>query len=192
MKKSNSTKILISIVAVIAVLGIWAVSTYNGLAKQNQDVEAQWSQVENVMQRRYDLVPNLVNSVKGSMKQEKDVFLGVAQARKSYSNAKTTDDKVKANNQLNQQVGTLINAIREDYPELKSNDNVATLMNQLEGSENRISVERKRYNEQVGTYNKSLISFPKNIMAGMLGFHAKDYFKADEGAQVAPKVDFGN
>lgn len=192
MKKTNTTKIWAVIGIIVVIIGIWAVSTYNGLAKRNQDVEAKWSQVENVMQRRYDLVPNLVNSVKGSMKQEKDVFLGVANARKSYSNAKTTEDKAKANNQLNQQVGTLINAIREDYPELKSNDNVVTLMNQLEGSENRIAVERKRYNEEVATYNKSLVSFPKNIMAGILGFHSKEYFKADEGAKEAPKVDFGN
>lgn len=192
MKKTNTTKIWAVIGIIVVIIGIWAVSTYNGLTKRNQDVEAKWSQVENVMQRRYDLVPNLVNSVKGSMKQEKDVFLGVANARKSYSNAKTTEDKAKANNQLNQQVGTLINAIREDYPELKSNDNVATLMNQLEGSENRIAVERKRYNEEVATYNKSLVSFPKNIMAGILGFHSKEYFKADEGAKEAPKVNFGN
>lgn len=192
MKKTNTTKVWSIIGIVVVIIGIWAVSTYNGLAKKNQDVEAKWSQVENVMQRRYDLVPNLVNSVKGSMKQEKDVFLGVANARKSYSNAKTTKDKAAANNQLNQQVGTLINAIREDYPELKSNDNVATLMTQLEGSENRIAVERKRYNEEVATYNKSLVSFPKNIMAGILGFHSKEYFKADEGAKETPKVDFGN
>ena len=190
--KNNNKTIWISIAAVVAVIVIFAVTTYNGLAKKSQDVDAQWSQVDTVLQRRYDLIPNLVSSVKGSMKQEKDVFGDIAKARQNYNKADSTEEKAKANNELNQSVGTLINVIREDYPELKSNKNVETLMTQLEGSENRISTERHRYNEEVGNYNKSLITFPRNIFAGMFGFHAKEYFKADEKAQEAPKVDFGN
>lgn len=190
--KNNNKTIWISIAAVVAVIVIFAVSTYNGLAKRSQDVDAQWSQVDTVLQRRYDLVPNLVSSVKGSMKQEKDVFGDIAKARQNYNKADSTEEKATANNELDQSVGTLINVIREDYPELKSNENVATLMTQLEGSENRISTERHRYNEKVGDYNKSLVTFPRNIFAGMFGFHAKDYFKADDNAKSAPKVDFEN
>ncbi|MGR3742305.1 LemA family protein [Companilactobacillus sp. DQM5] len=190
---SNSKRnIWIGIGAVVAIIVIFAISTYNGLAKRNQEVDAQWSQVENVMQRRYDLIPNLVNSVKGSMKQEKDVFGDIAKARQNYNKADTTKEKANANAKLDQSVGTLINVIREDYPQLKSSENVSTLMTQLEGSENRIATERKRYNDKVADYNKSIITFPKNMFAGMFGFHQKSYFKADESAKEAPKVDFNN
>jgi len=179
----------IVIAAVVVVLGIFGISTYNSLAKENQSVEAQWSQVENVMQRRADLIPNLVNAVKGSMKQEQTVFGDIAKARENYSAAKSTTDKADADAQLNQSVGTLINVINEKYPDLKSNSQVETLMTQLEGSENRISVERKRYIDDVKTYNQHVVSFPKNIFAGMMGLGKKDTFKASPGADKVPTVD---
>ena len=128
---------------IVAFCLIFGIGTYNSLAKQNQAVEAQWGQVENVMQRRADLVPNLVNAVKGNMGQEQKVFGDIAEARKSYANASSTTDKAKADDQLNKSVGTLINVIKENYPTLQSSNQVNTLMTQLEGSENRISVERK-------------------------------------------------
>ncbi|WP_127848402.1 LemA family protein [Lacticaseibacillus hulanensis] len=190
MKKNNSTFIGVIIAAVVVIIvGATGIGTYNSLAKENQTVEAKWSQVENVMQRRYDLIPNLVNAVKGSMKQEQKVFTAVADARKAYGNADSTKAKANANAKLDSSVGTLINVIREDYPDLKSNQQVQTLMTQLEGSENRISVERKRYNEAVEDYNKDVVSFPKNIFANAMGMGQKDYFKADANASKAPTVD---
>lgn len=189
-KKRNTGALIGSVVgAVILIMLLTGVGTYNSLAKANQNVDAKWSQVENVMQRRYDLIPNLVNAVKGSMKQEKEVFGAIADARSNYAKADSTKEKAAANAQLDKSVGTLINVIREAYPTLNSNKQVDTLMTQLEGSENRIAVERKRYNEAVQSYNQSVVTFPKNIFANMMGMGQKDYFKADAGASKAPVVD---
>jgi len=190
--KNNKTRFGLIAVIVIVLLVVFGVSQYNGLAKKEQSVESQWSQVENVMQRRADLVPNLVNSVKGSMQQEQKVFGDIAKAREAYGSANNDSDKIKASQELDQSVGTLINVINENYPELKSNDNVQTLMTQLEGTENRISVERKRYNEVVKEYNEQVVSFPKNIFANMMGLGKKDYFKADPTASTVPSVNFDN
>jgi LemA protein len=191
MNKRLSTGAITGIVitAVVVVLALMGVGTYNSLAKADQSVDAKWSQVENVMQRRYDLIPNLVSAVKGSMKQEQKVFGAIADARSSYTKANTTKEKANANAKLNSSVGTLITVIREDYPSLKSNEQVQTLMNQLEGSENRIAVERKRYNEAVESYNQSVVTFPKNMFANAMGMGKKDYFKADANASKAPTVD---
>ncbi|EOL49956.1 MULTISPECIES: LemA family protein [Enterococcus] len=190
--KNNKTKFGLIAVIVIVLIGVFGISQYNGLAKKEQSVESQWSQVENVMQRRADLVPNLVNSVKGSMQQEQKVFGDIAKAREAYGSANNDSDKIKASQELDQSVGTLINVINENYPELKSNDNVQTLMTQLEGTENRISVERKRYNDVVKEYNEQVVSFPKNIFANMMGLGKKDYFKADPTASTVPSVNFDN
>lgn len=189
-QKHTARNILIGVAIIVVGLIMIGVNTYNGLAKQNQKVESAWSQVQNVMQRRYDLVPNLVNSVKGSMKQEQKVFGDIAAARKSYNSASSTKEKISANAKLDQSVGTLVNVIQENYPDLKSNENVQTLMTQLEGTENRISVERKRYNDAVQTYNQSVVTFPKNIFANMMGLGQKPYFKASTNAQNAPTVNF--
>ncbi len=166
MQKKMSPLAITGIVigVVVVILGIFGVSTYNSLAKENQNVVAQQSQVENVMQRRADLIPNLVNAVKGSMKQEQTVFGDIAKARQNYNNATSTADKADADAKLGQSVGTLISVINEKYPDLKSNNQVSTLMTQLEGSENRISVERKRYIDEVKTYNQKVVSFPTNIL----------------------------
>lgn len=189
MKNNKSRVGLIALLAVLF-LGVVGVTQYNSLAKQEQAVESQWSQVENVMQRRADLIPNLVNSVKGSMQQEQKVFGDIADARKAYGSASTDEEKVAASEQLNQSVGTLVNVINESYPDLKSNENVQTLMTQLEGTENRISVERKRYNEAVQKYNEQVVSFPKNIFANMMGLGKKPYFEADPSASTVPSVNF--
>lgn len=190
--KNNKTRVGLIVVIAIVLLGVFGVSQYNGLAKKEQSVESQWSQVENVMRCRADLVPNLVNSVKGSMQQEQKVFGDIAKAREAYGSANNDSDKIKASQELDQSVGTLINVINENYPELKSNDNVQTLMTQLEGTENRISVERKRYNDVVKEYNEQVVSFPKNIFANMMGLGKKDYFKADPTASTVPSVNFDN
>ncbi len=190
MKKLSKGAIAGIVAAVIVLILIMSgVGTYNSLAKADQTVDAKWSQVENVMQRRYDLIPNLVNAVKGSMKQEQKVFGAIAAARSSYAKADSTKSKANANAKLDSSVGTLINVIKEDYPNLTSNEEVQTLMTQLEGSENRIAVERKRYNEAVEDYNQDVVTFPKNIFANAMGMGKKDYFKADTAAQTAPSVD---
>lgn len=188
--QNNKTRVGLIALIIIILLGAFGVSQYNGLAKKEQSVEAQWSQVENVMQRRADLIPNLVNSVKGSMQQEQTVFGDITKAREAYGSATSTSEKIQASEKLDQSVGTLVNVINENYPELKSNDNVQTLMTQLEGSENRISVERKRYNEVVREYNEEVVSFPKNIFANIMGLGKKDYFKADPSAATVPSVNF--
>ena len=133
-----------------------------------------------------------MNAVKGQMGQEQKVFGDIAEARKSYANADSTTSKAKADDQLNKSVGTLINVIKENYPNLQSSNQVNTLMTQLEGSENRISVERKRYIDQVRDYNQSVVTFPKNIFASMMGLGKKDTFKATPSAQTVPSVDFSS
>lgn len=190
-KKSNIRLVVIGVLAVVGMFIFWVGSNYNILVNVEADVDEKWSQVENVYQRRNDLIPNLVNSVQGSMEQEKGVFGKIAEARQQSSNASNVGELEEANGKLNQEVQTLINVIQEDYPELASNENVKGLMAQLEGSENRISVERKRYNETVTVYNKKIRKLPMNLVAGMLGFEKKELFQMDEGADQVPEVDFG-
>ena len=183
-------KAIYIILGVIVFLGIILGATYNSLNSQSQNVKAKWSQVENVMQRRADLVPNLVSSVQGSMKNEQKIFGDIADARKSYNTATTDNDKLAANDQLQSATNVLVNAVAENYPELKSNENVKTLMSQLEGSENRISVERREYINAVQSYNTKIHSFPTNIFAGMFNFKEVPEYKADEKALTTPSVSF--
>ncbi|BAL62654.1 LemA family protein [Melissococcus plutonius] len=190
-KKQRTRLVVFGILGLIIVIVIgFIIGTYNSLASEENQVDTTWSQVENVMQRRADLVPNLVNSVKGSMKQEQKVFSDITQARKNYNNAKSPNEKVKANNQLDSSLGLMINVIHENYPKLASNDNVKTLMVQLEGTENRISVERRNYIQEVNNYNQNIVRFPKNIVARLFGFEKKSNFKADEKAKKVPNVNF--
>ncbi|EIA18872.1 lemA protein [Listeria fleischmannii 1991] len=185
----NSWKVIIGIAIVVLVLGIPFITTYNSLNKKENEVDAQWANVESKLQRRYDLIPNLVNAVKGSMTQEKEVFGQIAEARTAVSKAGTQNEQIKAANQMDQAVTRLIATV-ENYPELKSSDNVTRLMDELAGSENRISVERDKYNDAVRAYNTKVKSAPTSFVAGMLGFEAKPYFKAVEGADKAPEVNF--
>jgi LemA protein len=150
-----------------------------------------WSQVETQYQRRFDLIPNLVEATKGTMKQEQKVFGAIAEARTRYSGAQTGGEKVEAANQMESALARLL-VIMENYPQLKSNETVQQLMAQLEGTENRIAVERRRYNEVVQDYNTTIKRFPGALFAGMFGFDAKPYFNSEEGADKAPKVDLGN
>lgn len=189
----NTSKIKGSyiLIAVVVLLAIWGWSGYNSLVKSTVAMDTQWSQVETVYQRRLDLIPNLVESVKGIMGQEKDVFTAIADARTHYAGATTPNDKAVAAGQVESALGRLL-VITENYPQLASSQNVTNLMAQLEGTENRISVERMRYNETVSTYNTAIMTFPKNLLAKMFGFSARAFFKADEKAANAPAVNFTN
>lgn len=190
MKKNTGIRTGVFVVIVVVICAaIYGVLTYNQLASAENNVDTKWAQVENVMQRRADLIPNLVSSVKGSMKQEQKVFGEIAESRKMYQAAKTPTEKDQANQALDKNLSVMVNAIHENYPELQSNENVKTLMTQLEGTENRISVERRDYIQEVNHYNQQLVKFPKNIVAKIVGFEKKDNFKADKGAEKAPKVD---
>lgn len=175
--------------AVVVLAALWLIGTYNGLVSKNETVDNQWAQVETQYQRRLDLIPNLVNSVKGIMKQEQTVFDTLAEARTRYAGAQTVDQKAAAAGQVETALGRLL-AVVENYPELKSAENVQTLMAQLEGTENRISVERKRYNDDVRIMNVAIKTFPTNLLAKMFGFGERTYFESAAGAENAPTVEF--
>jgi LemA protein len=178
-----------AIVVVVIIIAVSLMGMYNGLVTKSQAVDAQWAQVETQYQRRFDLIPNLVNSVKGIMKQEQTVFDAIAQARTQYGSATTVDAKAQAAGQVETALGRLL-AIVENYPELKSSQNVTSLMDELAGTENRISVERRRYNDLVRDYNTQIKTFPTNMLAGTFGFSEKQYFQSVTGANQAPKVEF--
>ena len=171
------------------VLVLYSWSLYNGLVKANENITGQWAQVETQYQRRFDLIPNLVNSVKGIMSQEKQVFGDLADARTRYSGAANIDDKVKAANDVESSLGRLL-VIMENYPQLRSSETVLTLMSQLEGTENRISVERSRFNDMVRTYDTKIKGFPANVFANLYGFKEKAYFQSQPGAEKVPGVNF--
>jgi LemA protein len=182
--------VAIGIVALLVIiLGAVTWGSYNSLVTQSQAVDAQWAQVETQYQRRYDLIPNLVESVKGYMTQEKTIFTQIAEARSHYAGATTTDAKVAASNEVEGALGRLL-VIMENYPQLQSVQTVTNLMDELAGTENRINVERTRYNDKVREYNTSIQKFPTNLLASMFNFKAKAYFQAESGASQAPKVDF--
>ncbi len=177
------------VLAVVVLIIAWFWSSYNSLVTANEAVDNQWAQVETQYQRRFDLIPNLVSAVKGAMGQEKQVFGDLAKARASYSGAQTVNQKAAAAGQVESAFGRLL-AIMENYPQLKSIDTVQTLMAQLEGTENRISVERRRFNDEVKSFNVMIKRFPMNTIAGMYGFSAKTYFKITQGAETVPQVKF--
>ena len=187
-------KIALIVIAIVLVLllGIGAkfVGIHNQLAVQQEAVKAQWADVEVVLQRRSDLIPNLVSTVKGFAAHETEVYKSIADARAALISGRTPQDKIAANDQLSGALSRLL-VVAENYPQLKSNENFMSLQNQLEGSENRIAVERRKYNEALQTYNATLQLFPQNIVASMSGFTRNDaYFKTAPGADQAPKVQF--
>lgn len=177
------------VLLILVLIAVPLVGTYNGLIKSKQAVDAQWANVESKLQRRFDLIPNLVESVKGAMAQEQAVFGQIANARAKLSGARTTDDRAAASSELEGAISRLL-VVMENYPVLKSNEQVSALMTELAGTENRISVERDRYNEAVLSYNTKLVAFPTVIFAKMLGFKEANYFKATAGAENAPQVKF--
>lgn len=182
--------IIILVLIALVVFGQY-VGVRNTLVTKNEAVKAAWSQVDIVLQRRADLIPNLVETVKGYAKQEQTVFGDIAKARSTLLSAGTPADKIAANNQLDGAIGRLL-ALVENYPQLKSNENFMRLQDELAGTENRIAVERKRYNDTLQDYNTYIQKFPNNIFAGWAGFKPNDaYFKATEGSREVPKVNFG-
>lgn len=181
-------KIVISLLTITGIIVIYTWFSYNNLVTSNEAITNQWAQVETQYQRRFDLIPNLVESVKGVMKQEQTIFDELAKARSHYAGAQTVNQKAEAASQVEGAFGRLL-AIMENYPQLKSSDTVQTLMVQLEGTENRISVERKRYNDAIKEYNVSLKTIPTKWLASWFGFEARAYFEAVKGAEQAPKVN---
>lgn len=187
-------KIALIIVAILAalalLLGIQMVSARNDLVSKKEQINQQWAQVDVALQRRADLIPNLVETVKGYAKQEKGVFDDIANARAALLSANSPQQKIQANGQLDGALGRLL-VVVENYPNLKSNENFLRLQDELAGTENRISVERRKYNDVVQAYNVSIELFPKNIAASLFGFQRDDaYFKAETAARTAPKVSF--
>lgn len=174
-------------VAVIVVLILF--SGYNSLVTANENINGKWSQVENQLQRRSDLIPNLVATTKGMAQQEKDVFQAVNDARTKLAGAQTVNDKAEANNELSGSLSRLL-MIAENYPDIKSDASFRQLADELAGTENRIAVARRDYNNAVQEYNTQIKSLPKSFYAGMFGFNQRDYFKADEKAQQLPQVKF--
>ena len=196
MKKSL---ISIAVVAVVLLAGfIWVKNTYNSLVSSSEEVSAAWAQVENVYQRRADLIPNLVATVKGYAEHESETLAAVVEARSKATSVTISPEELNeesiaafqaAQNNLSGALGRLI-AIAENYPELKASQNFSELQAQLEGTENRISVERQKFNDTALAYNKQVKMFPSNIVASIFGLEQKGYFKAAEGAQNAPVVEF--
>lgn len=201
MNKKLITTVIVAVVILILFGG--GCSSYNGMVDADQAVQKQWGQVENQYQRRADLIPNLVNTVKGYAAHESSTLQNVTDARagltKAYNDAQAiTPEQAQANIEAYQQaqsnlkgaIDIYVNAVREAYPDLKANENFLNLQAQLEGTENRVSTERQRYNEAVEVYNRKVLRFPGNIFAKLFGFDSKEMFKAEEGAQRAPKVEF--
>jgi LemA protein len=182
--------VLVILVLLAFIVGSAYVSRRNAMVTKREAVNAAWAQVDVVLQRRADLIPNLVQTVKGYAVQEQTVFGDIAAARAALLGAKTPTDKIAANNQLDGALGRLL-VIVENYPQLKSNENFLRLQDELAGTENRIAVERRRYNQAVQDYNTYISLFPNSLVAGFAGFVRNDaYFKTDEGARQAPKVNF--
>ena len=187
-------KKLVAIIVVIALVIVWTGGIYigrrNEMVRKNEAIKAAWAQVDNQLQRRADLIPNLVETVKGFAAQEQSVFGEIARARAALVGARTPADRIAANTQLDGALARLL-VVVENYPQLKSNENFLRLQDELAGTENRIAVERKRYNDTLQDYNTYIGLFPNSLFAGWAGFKRnEDYFRAAEAARQAPKVAF--
>lgn len=178
------------VAAAILIVVAAVVSVYNGIVSKHENITARWAQVENQLQRRNDLIPNLVETVKGYASHEKTLLEDVTKARSQWAGAATIDNKIKAANQIDAALGRLLLVV-ENYPNLKADQTFLRLMDELAGAENRITVERMRYNEAVLDFNVTVRMFPGNVIAGMFGYKpATEYFKAEAGAKEVPKVSF--
>jgi len=190
MSKGAIAGIIIAVIVIIIV--IWVIGVYNSMVTKQADVENAWAQVENQYQRRADLIPNLVETVKGAAKQELTVFTEVTALRSQWADAVDAGDReaeIEAANGMDSAISRLL-LVAENYPELKSNENFLQLQDQLEGTENRIAVERKRYNDAATVYNKYIRVWPNSMFAGWFGFTDEDLFEAEEGADEVPDVEF--
>jgi len=189
--KTNKTILIVIaiLVLVIVIPYTYLKGTYNTLVSMDEEVKAAWAQVENQLQRRYDLIPNYVETVKGYASHEKEVFIKVTEARSRVAGAGNINEKIQANNALSSALSRLL-VVVERYPELKANTNFIRLQDELAGTENRIAVERRRFNEKVKVYNIKIRTFPTNIIAGMFGFEKATFFEVPKERQEAPKVKF--
>lgn len=188
MKKGIA--ILIAVLAVIGIIIGIISGSYNGLVNQQEEVENKQSVISVQLQRRADLIPNFVNTVKGYSDYEQKTYTAVTEARNAVAGAKTAGEQTKAAEQLDSAISVWVNAVTEAYPELKANENYKALQDELAGSENRIAVARKDYNDAAKAYNSSVRRFPKNIIAGMFGFEKVEYFEAQAGSESVPQVSF--
>lgn len=179
------------IVIILVVLALLFIPKYNSLVTAEESVDSKWAQVENQLQRRYDLIPNLVESVKGYANHEKEVIASITEARAQMGSAQSPKEQAVANDALNGALSRLL-VVVENYPNLKADANFRQLMDELAGTENRLAVAREDYNNEVQTFNKTVKRFPGNLIAGMFGFEQKEYFKAAAGAEKAPSIDFGS
>lgn len=180
------------ILAVVVLIVLWIIATYNGLIRKKMKVENSWGQIDVQLQRRFDLIPNFVETVKGYMAHEKETFEKIAALRTSWANTNSISEKAKLDNELSTSLKTIM-AVSESYPELKANQNFSDLSEELRNTENKISFSRQFYNDAVTMYNTKLQVFPSNIIAGMFNFTARDLFKAEsDEARKNVKVDFGN
>jgi LemA protein len=187
---SKALIVIVVLLLIVFIAGSAFVSRRNEMVRENEAVTAEWHQVDVVLQRRADLIPNLVETVKGYAAQEVTVFADIANARKALLGAQSPSDKIAANGQLDGALGRLL-LIVENYPQLKSNENFLRLQDELAGTENRIAVERNRYNKLIQDYNTFITIFPNNIVASLSGFRRNDaYFQASEASRQAPKVSF--
>jgi LemA protein len=194
----NMKKSTIIVLVIVAVVAIWGITGYNGLVKADEALNTAWSNVENQYQRRADLIPNLVNTVKGYAEHEKETLDAVVAARTRATQVTVdaenlTPEKLQEYQKIQNEVGAALGrllAVAEAYPDLKANTNFLELQAQLEGTENRISVERRNFNEAAKSYNTSIRTFPRSILAGMFGFEKRPYFEAQKGVENAPVVQF--
>lgn len=191
MKKNNWKKHLYWIIpaAILLLIVLYIVGSYNGLVKADVNVDNKWAQVETVYQRRADLIPNLVETVKGYQIHEQELLTEITEARSRWQAASTPQSQVAAANQMEGALGRLL-VVVENYPNLKANENFLALQAELANTENKISVERMRYNDAVGEYNRMVRFFPKNIIASMFGFDQREFFESEAGAEEAPEVSF--
>jgi LemA protein len=181
--------IAIIVIAILVILVVAAVSTYNSLARKDVMVDNTWAEIDNQLKRRSDLIPNLVETVKGYATHEKELFENIANARAKLAGAATIPDKIGAANELSGFLGRLL-AIAENYPQLKANENFLHLQDELAGTENRIAVSRTRYNQAVRDFNTAIRVFPSNIMAGFLGYQKREFFEVPESDKEVPAVKF--
>lgn len=191
--KSRAGFIIGLVIIVVVVIGLfsWYIGNRNELVVLEENINAAWAEIDNQLQRRSDLIPNLVETVKGFASQEKEVFTNIADARAKLAGAGTVKEKAESYNELQGALSRLL-VVVENYPQLKSNENFIRLQDELAGTENRIAVARKRYNDTVQQFNRRIRMFPSNIIAGSMGLEQRDYFEIEESARSAPKVDFGS
>ncbi len=182
--------VLLAVIAVVVIIIISAIGSYNGLVSKQEEIESQKSTISTQLQRRADLIPNFVNSIEGYTVYESKAYTDVTAARSAVSGAETTTEQAAASDELNKAISVWVNAVTENYPNLKANTQFVALQDELAGTENRIATARKDYNEAVKVYNSAIRKFPKNIIAGMFGFEKYDYFENQEGTDTVPEVSF--